>query len=1318
MPPSWPNRLLSSTNSSSASSNTPSRPSANDRSSSARDKHLPRPPVANTGAQSYNSSTREGLERIPPTLNPNRVHSDQRHPSPLRPPASGSRQSGQHSHGRSVSHPLPRLFGRKKSTGNLKGYADTDVPLDDSLVPVLDDPDDGQGQGPTPTRVVSGKKNAGASKGEDDGDRAQRQCMCCDNKVRVPRELERYRCMACLTINDLRTVGKEKVGEQGATDANRLGPGGMGASRQVSVERTRAIIDRCLMAYLEARCRRQGDHHAASKSTGTPIKIARTPDEELSEGMGGLGLQPSARTGQSGAQNDAHVASSPPDTYNELTLTASATIRDFSDFDMFAFQRTETPPPGTSAETPGLLSTGLARKPLPPKPGRKPPPPPVDASLRPTSQRIPAEGEKSPHYQQHSPRMTPEEIERRKRYDRVKTIFRPLEDYMIDTYGDYQCLNGSFSTVRPLLPGRAKSESNIRTPPPEPIITSSTKEETPMDGLSELDAKTLLLGDIGENGSWWAGRLDKNTAAADKSTRRKKVGEGSSRPVSSKTPNINWTELSRWYDLVQSAGEDWREKATLVTCEAPGSSRVHLEGPTNEQEIEEDLAEARSHASRALLKISENVLKRPTRPLREAADLRFSLIILSNPALYPSWHQSERTSARTPNGLQRASSDKRDGADGASASPTKSPRRESSAHHGILKRIFGLLANSPDSCHRYLIGWFSRFDEHHFVRTVDLVASFVTNRLARRSSRPHSKSTAADGGLIPDLSGSAMNTSAQLHAAMGLSGSIKNPRGAEGDQQTDYADDWQIKVAAKLMSLLFAANNSWQGAKKDGSELPGPVGSGIVGPAGVPSLDKTRIRGQLLHTSAFYNTLLDYHDLIADFKLWESKREKFAFCQYPLFLSMGSKIKILEFDARRQMEIKAREAYFDQVIRQRAIDGYFHLRIRRDCLVDDSLRQISQASGAGQEELKKGLRVHFTGEEGVDAGGPRKEWFLMLVRDIFDPNHGLFVYDEDSHTCYFNPYTFEASEQYYLVGALLGLAIYNSTILDIALPPFAFRKLLASAPSTSISSSATSNLASLTGTKGQMTYTLSDLAEFRPQLAAGLQQLLDFEGDVAETYCRDFVAPIERYDTTTTIPLIPNGENTPVTNTNRHEFVEAYVRYLLDTAVIRQFEPFKRGFFTVCAGNALSLFRAEEIELLVRGSDESLDVDSLRAVAVYENWRQPSPPHQSISRPAETVPVIGWFWDAFASASPKRQRQLLTFLTGSDRIPAVGATSLVLRVVAGGDGAGGGGKAEQARFPVARTCFNMLVLWRYQTREVLEEKLWRAVEESEGFGLK
>ena len=306
----------------------------------------------------------------------------------------------------------------------------------------------------------------------------------------------------------------------------------------------------------------------------------------------------------------------------------------------------------------------------------------------------------------------------------------------------------------------------------------------------------------------------------------------------------------------------------------------------------------------------------------------------------------------------------------------------------------------------------------------------------------------------------------------------------------------------------------------------------------------------------------------------------------------------------------------------------------------------------------------------------------------------MFLYDEDSQFCYFNPNSFEASDQFFLVGVVMGLAFYNSTILDVALPPFAFKKLLASAPSHASGSSA--------HPRPILRYTLSDLAEYRPRLARGLQQLLEYDGDVEPTFSLDFVVESERYGTSTPVPLCDGGERRPVTNANRREYVDLYVRYVLDTSVKRQFEPFRRGFYTVCGGNAFSLFRPEEIELIIRGSDEPLDIDSLRAVAEYHNWNNP--------QPDGVEPVVTWFWETFLEATPSDQRRLLLFITGSDRIPATGAASLGLKISCLGEDCG--------RYPVARTCFNQLSLWRYRTKQKLEYVLWRAVRESEGFGLK
>jgi E3 ubiquitin-protein ligase HECTD2 len=209
-----------------------------------------------------------------------------------------------------------------------------------------------------------------------------------------------------------------------------------------------------------------------------------------------------------------------------------------------------------------------------------------------------------------------------------------------------------------------------------------------------------------------------------------------------------------------------------------------------------------------------------------------------------------------------------------------------------------------------------------------------------------------------------------------------------------YSDDWQIKAAARVMALLFSANNS--GLHRKGKLLGNVQSPNNYQPLKItePSMG-TPVRalaahGQMLTTSHFYNTLLDYSDLVADFEAWESKRSKFSFCQYPFFLSIWAKIQIMEHDARRQMEVKAREAFFNSIMTRKNVNQYLLLKVRRECLVEDSLKGVSEVVGTGGEEIKKGLRIEFKGEEGIDAGGLRKEWFLLLVRDVFNPDHGMY----------------------------------------------------------------------------------------------------------------------------------------------------------------------------------------------------------------------------------------------------------------------------------------------------------------------------------------
>lgn len=857
-------------------------------------------------------------------------------------------------------------------------------------------------------------------------------------------------------------------------------------------------------------------------------------------------------------------------------------------------------------------------------------------------------------------------------------IFRGLESYLASCLTGCTPLNISFFSVKPFVQreDRAPRPRHVRQQPSDIALTPLSEPEM---FLSELDAKTLLLGDVVENGSWWTGKIEEREEPQTETTRERSP-ERWRGVVSARTPRINWLELVEWYRLILHAGDDW-QKRWMSLRTTLSQSKLERWSMVSMETMHKHFIESQIHLQRSFLKATENLLKRPRRPLSSPEDCRFLPMLLANPLLSPN---ARNSAARNTGDIIQSNA---------------APRRNNSGlgrHSGIIKRILGLMAHLSDDIHLYLISWFSRFSDTHLAALVDLVGRFVTYRLTRQSEKRVQSEIDPTAGLIPSFTEGGVRHPSQVHAALDRR---SQKQAHDGKPRIGgYSEDWQLRAAARVMALLFQSNTNQGARKRDTSATLEQRQRS----AGTNVKHQAHTHGQMIPISNFYNSLLDHADLVADFETWETTKTKFTFCRYPFFLSIWAKIRILEYDARRQMELKAREAFFDSILSRKAVSQYLVLKVRRDCLVDDSLKSVSEVIGRGGNDIKKGIRIDFVGEEGVDAGGLRKEWFLLLVREIFNPNHGLFVYDEDSKYCYFNPFCFESSEQFFLVGVLLGLAIYNSTILDIAFPPFVFKKMLASAPAGPDKMTSTP--------KVSYRSSLDDLAELKPTLARGLRQLLEFEGDVQEVFCRDFVVEMERYGGNVQMPLCTGGASRPVTNANRREFVDLYVYYLLDQSVARQYEPFKRGFFTVCGGNALSLFRPEEIELLVRGSDEPLDVKSLRAVASYDGWPKTGPAHEQ--------PQVVWFWEFFEKLSPVDQRKLLGFITGSDRIPAMGAVNLVIRVQLLSDPVADEIDAETQRLPIARTCFNLLGLYEYRARETLERKLWTAVTSSEGFGLK
>jgi len=427
--------------------------------------------------------------------------------------------------------------------------------------------------------------------------------------------------------------------------------------------------------------------------------------------------------------------------------------------------------------------------------------------------------------------------------------------------------------------------------------------------------------------------------------------------------------------------------------------------------------------------------------------------------------------------------------------------------------------------------------------------------------------------------------------------------------------------------------------------------------------------------SIFYNDAVNSDDfnIVEDYKRWKNPCQAFSFCDKAFVYDPASKSRILQLENDRAMCNEFQDALLRSVLLN-ATSPYFVLRVRRSpYLVHDTLQQVEGALSSGS--LKKPLKVQFIGEEGVDEGGIAKEFFQLLLRDIFDPDYGMFQYDDVTRLHWFRPSTLDQEQEYKLIGIMIGLAIYNSQLLELNFPMVLFKKLTGNA------------------------LKLDDLREVYPEIHHSLEQLLSHNGDVESDFRLTFQVEYETaFGELNCANLGAYDGGTPVTNDNREEFVELYLQNLLVDRIAPQYEGFSKGFYSLCSGPALRMFRAEELESLICGSCV-LDFEELQRHTVYEN---------GFTKESTAVTI---FWAVVHSFSEEQKKLFLSFVTGSGRVPIKGLSDLHPPFTITKNG------SHSERLPTAHTCFNIFLLPDYNDRDTLERCLRTAINNSEGFGL-
>lgn len=242
--------------------------------------------------------------------------------------------------------------------------------------------------------------------------------------------------------------------------------------------------------------------------------------------------------------------------------------------------------------------------------------------------------------------------------------------------------------------------------------------------------------------------------------------------------------------------------------------------------------------------------------------------------------------------------------------------------------------------------------------------------------------------------------------------------------------------------------------------------------------------------------------------------------------------KVLEFDNKRN--------YFTRRLHSRGTEARhpqppLQLSVRRDQVFLDSFKFLSFKNG---DEIKYGkLSIRFHGEEGVDAGGVTREWFQVLSRQMFNPDYALFIPVASDRTTFHPNKLSKVNEEHLqffkFIGRIIGKALYEGRALDCHFSRAVYKRILGKSVS------------------------IKDMETLDLDYYKSLLWML--ENDITEIITETFSVETDDFGVTQVVELVENGRHIPVTEENKHEYVQRIVEYRLTGSVEAQLEEFLKG---------------------------------------------------------------------------------------------------------------------------------------------------------------
>lgn len=339
---------------------------------------------------------------------------------------------------------------------------------------------------------------------------------------------------------------------------------------------------------------------------------------------------------------------------------------------------------------------------------------------------------------------------------------------------------------------------------------------------------------------------------------------------------------------------------------------------------------------------------------------------------------------------------------------------------------------------------------------------------------------------------------------------------------------------------------------------------------------------------------------------------------------------------------------------------------------------FTELANQPREFFHRKWNISFIGEEGEDAGGVSREFYLNLSRAFLNPNYNYFR--PASHGYAFHPsptahLTGSEPGVFKFIGRIVGKALFDGYFLDAHFTR-AFYKQMIGHP---------------------LTY--EDFEDYDPQYFKNLKWLINNDPAPLEM---TFTVEHNEFGLTQEVELKPGGAQTKVTQENKNEYVDLLLKHKLCDQAKLQIQQFLRGLYDVVPLSLLRIFDPKEIELMISGLPE-ININDLEKHTEYVGY-------------TKDAQVIKWFWKTIRSYDSNLKAGFLQFVTGTSKVPLEGFEYL--------KGMGGNIQRFQIHksfnpqnLPTSHTCMNQLDLPEYASEEELREKLTKAVEfGKEGFG--